>query len=239
MKNKERHDIKTDRFQEFLVIAEDFFVDNAKTIGYTVLGIVVILALYLGITGYLNSREESASFALHSALQDFNEILSTPDPEAETIDEVRAELSVVATEHGGTHAASLAEFYMALLSLRKGELDSAEESLVKLANNSPGELKQLARISLSGVQVSSGDYLEAAELFKTLAERYRGDSARLFSFQSAEMFYRAGEQSMALEMYRRTASGNGEGIEDVLFSPAQQKRIETRTAQLSDSGQQQ
>lgn len=226
MKGKERHDIKTDKFQELLLRLEEFVLDNAKTILYSIIGIIAVLVLYFGITGFLTSQQENASFALHKQMPDVNKVLalSTSEFTDEDINKARAGLQTVVDEHNGTVAANQAKLYLGILEFQNGSIENAEKVLDEFVSNSGGQITDMAKLALSGIKVSNGNYSEAAEMFKRLAEKTSGDSARLFSYQSAVMFQKAGDQDNATTMFNRTSTTKEN---DALFSPQQKKVIET------------
>jgi len=220
----QHHEVGAGKFDEFLMRAEDFFVDNIQKIVITIGGILVLMLLFFLVTGYFEGQQEEASMFLNDHLDNYSAVISSPDPDMSTLEAARKDLSAVIDKYNGSVTGEIATLYLGVVNLRDNEIESAEENFNVILNSGNAELKQMASVALSSMQINAEDFEQAAELFEQMANRSAGDQKRLFAFRSGELYSKSGNEAKARAMFQLTRSSKED---DFLFqNPAQQRLID-------------
>ena len=230
MKAKERHDIKTDKFLEFVTRAEDFIVDNAKKIGLIVLSAVVILALWLGGMWFMDSREQAGANDLNELLASFTAAQVASALNDELLAEFDTEFTAVVDSHGGTAAAIIARYYLGIVKGIQGDEEAAVEQFRTVLDSRHTLFWTLAAKELGDILLGQEKPADAAEIFARVADSGdRNGPGAFYAFRAGESYELAGDKNNALLYYNKAKESETLGLDAALLN-----RIERKIQSLTE-----
>jgi len=172
--------------------AEQFIENNKQTIMSVIIGVIVVVGGYFGYTKmYLEPLQIDAEEQIWQAQryldQDSFELAMFGDGNFLGFEEISEEFA-------GTRAGDLANYYMGLISMQKGEFDLAIDYFESYSGND---------IMLSAIAIGTvGDaYMELDDPDKALASYKKAANTNPNDFTSAIYLMKAGKVAEALEDY--------------------------------------
>lgn len=224
MKAKERHDIKTDKFLEIMMFAEDFVIRNGKMISIAVGAVVLLLAITIGTMWYLDSRDNESSSAFNLVLPEVTNLLSADNPDAAAIEKVSASLADIQKNHGGTAAAIQAQYYLGMVMLKQGNSAGALEQFRAVSNSGHHWFSSVAASQIGEILATEGKFKEAAEQFAAIVNR--GDSANalaFYSWKAGDYYEKAGDKNQALLYYNKAKEVQTLGLDSALLGTIERR----------------
>lgn len=186
-----RKELKHDAFVEEVGHQVHFLAQHRKQV---VVGLVVVIALIVGIAsfvGYQRTRAAAANAALQDAVRLFNGTVTTEQAmgrvtfatTGERNRRVTEALEGIKSEYSGTDQAAAADYYLGLLNVEEGEYDAAKTHLQVAVAGAGPQYSSLARLTLANVLGIQGDVATAREhydaLVKNPSEVVPADRAKL------------------------------------------------------------
>lgn len=178
-----RKEIKHDKFVEEVGTAYAVARRNAPLILAAIGGVLVLIAVVVGVLLYLGQRERTAQQRLAEAI----EILEAPvapagetapapgtyRSEEEKLAKAEPILQEIVAEYGGRDAADVASLYLARLDVQRDQLDAAREKYAAFIEEHPRHvLAAAARMTLLELRLAAGETDQViAEVEKELAAR--------------------------------------------------------------------
>lgn len=177
--------------------AEQFIENNKQMITSVIVGVIVIVGGYFGYTKmYLEPLQLDAEEQIWKAQSYFDkdslELAMFGDGNYMGFEEI-------ADEFSGTRAGDLANFYMGVISLRKGEFDLAIDYLESYSGNDI-ILSAIALGAIGDANMELDDAGKALEYYKKAANTNPND------FTSAIYLMKAGKVAEGLEDYSDAVS---------------------------------
>ena len=172
--------------------AEEFIENNKQMITAVIVGIIVIVGGYFGYTKmYLDPLQIDAEEQIWKAQsyldKDSLDLAMFGDGNYMGFEEIASEFS-------GTRAGDLANYYMGVISLRKGEFDLAIDYLDSYSGNDI-MLSAIALGAIGDANMELDDAGKALDYYKKAARKNPND------FTSAIYLMKAGKVAEALEDY--------------------------------------
>jgi len=172
--------------------AEQFIENNKQMITAVIVGIIVIVGGYFGYTKmYLDPLQIDAEEQIWKAQsyldKDSLDLAMFGDGNYMGFEEIASEFS-------GTRAGDLANYYMGVISLRKGEFDLAIDYLDSYSGNDI-MLSAIALGAIGDANMELDDAGKALDYYKKAARKNPND------FTSAIYLMKAGKVAEALEDY--------------------------------------
>ena len=172
--------------------AEEFIENNKQMITAVIVGIIVIVGGYFGyIKMYLDPLQMDAEEQIWKAQsyldKDSLDLAMFGDGNYMGFEEIASEFS-------GTRAGDLANYYMGVISLRKGEFDLAIDYLDSYSGNDI-MLSAIALGAIGDANMELDDAGKALDYYKKAARKNPND------FTSAIYLMKAGKVAEALEDY--------------------------------------
>ena len=172
--------------------AEQFIENNKQMITAVIVGVIVIVGGYFGYTKmYLDPLQIDAEEQIWKAQsyldKDSLDLAMFGDGNYMGFEEIASEFS-------GTRAGDLANYYMGVISLRKGEFDLAIDYLDSYSGNDI-MLSAIALGAIGDANMELDDAGKALDYYKKAARKNPND------FTSAIFLMKAGKVAEALEDY--------------------------------------
>lgn len=170
-----KHDIREDEFRSFVSRAADKLQENPSLVVGVIVGILAVILLGVGVTSFLEAREEKANNLLSEALDIYRapivETDAKPDdpdePSFSNEEERRVRAKEALAKVGAGPASEVAELYLAEIALAEGDTESARKAWEKfLANNDDHILSLSVRLNLIQLDRDSGQEAEVVELLE-------------------------------------------------------------------------
>jgi tetratricopeptide (TPR) repeat protein len=220
MKAKERHDIKTDRFLETMIVIEEFFVDNAKKIGITLAAIVIIVAAWIGMSMMMEANAEKAALSLNDIYDDMFSASFTPDflDEAGEID-LKSRIDDHLTKFSGSAAAAIAEYQNGILANSRNDAETAKNSFLVLYNGKKDTLWALAADQLGQMELKEKNYTEAAAYYQKVADSNNSAlPSAYFAWKAGQAFDKADDTTLALRYYNKAKDSKYLALNSMLLA---------------------
>ncbi|HKJ69531.1 MAG TPA: tetratricopeptide repeat protein [bacterium] len=189
-----KKELKQDDLLEFLYKAERFIRQHKKLLSYTLLGIVVIVAMGLMMYNSRQNAEMQAAAALGSA-----QTLYDQGQYQQVIDE----LEPVIADYRGTRSAGVGVFYIASAYDRQGNESEAQKYYRQYLDRYDNDplLSASTLASLGAIHAEQGNHTEALDLYrKALRRAPHKFLAQQFTLAAAEVAFNSGRTSNAQSM---------------------------------------
>lgn len=231
MKAKERHEIKTDKFLDIMVGVETFIIRHARTIGFAIISIVVILIAWFATTSYIDNREDSASTALNLILGDINHFQSVESNGDSQAEEIVSKLKSILTDHGGTAASVAAKYYLASVYLKTDQQGEAETLLREVIDSRHPTIWQSAASDLGAILQTQEKFEEAASVYANVVKSGSSNvPLAFFAWRAGQCYEKLGDNAQALSMYNDAKQSQELPLDSLLA-----RKIETRIQMLSET----
>lgn len=186
---------------------ELFLENNAKTMSYVLLGLIILVALIFGYRALIVApRAEKAADMLAQA-QYFMEAAVPDYALALNGDENGPGFLDVVEQYGATPSGNLAKYYAGICYLKLDDLDNAMTYLEKYkpVKGIPGALVNAQNYGLQGdIAVQKGEYTRAVKLFdKAVEAADNGLTAPLYLRKAGLAAQAAGNRAEAVVYYQR------------------------------------
>ena len=176
-----RHQLKEDKFADAAKGTVTWAVGHRKFVTVATTVLLVAAAVGVGGWGFLQWREQKASFELGSALRTYHRALrpagtpANPDfpsfaSAAERAKTARAELQAVADHYSYTPSGKMARYYVGLAAMESGDNVAAERELKAVAASRSKDLAPLGKLALATLYRSQKRDAEAIQLYRELIE---------------------------------------------------------------------
>lgn len=219
MKAKERHEIKTDPFLDTMLKIQEYITDNGKTIGLGLVAILVVLIGWILVGNFLNAAEDKASTELNLLLSDFTIFQNTTEVNEKLTTKLEEGFQGVIANHGSTSSANIARYYLGLMELKKGNQEKALSSFEEVRNSSNVTFASMAASNSGNIYLEKGDYAKAAETFKTIADKGKGNLPQaFFAYKAGQAFEKAGDKNNALLYYNKAKDSGELGLDATLVN---------------------
>ncbi|MCF7810775.1 tetratricopeptide repeat protein [bacterium] len=189
--------IKEDKLVTYTAKAQTFYDQNKRTLLYGAIGIIVVIAIVIGINITRSSAQEKAAF---------ESLLARDALSRGNTDEALTHVNIILEDYPGTRSAAIAMMIKARIHEQNAELNEAAEVFKKLISDY-GEYDYLAfgaYYSLGSIYNSWGEYNEAARFYSTGASKYPKNFNAAYSLLEAALCYKkAGKYEQANRTLRR------------------------------------
>lgn len=218
MQSYTRRQLKEDKFAESAKGAMQWASGHQQGTLFTVLAIILAVALGVGLYFWHESQSEKANLALGDAIRTMEARLRAPGTPAgddlsftsmqERGKQAEKEFTAVADSYRWTKAGKLARFMAATAALQSGDRASAEKQLKSVADSGSSDTAPLAKLALANLYRSTGRDGEAAKIYKELIEHPVGTVSKAQAqFSLAEM-YESSDPKQAETIYKQIQTEN-------------------------------
>jgi predicted negative regulator of RcsB-dependent stress response len=214
-------------------LKEDKFAEAAKgtyawaghhqklvTLGSSVL--LAVVALGIGGWGFLQWREQKASFDLGSALRTYQRPLrpagTPPNPDfpsfasaAERAQTARAEFQAVADHYSYTRSGRMARYYVGLTAMESGDTSTAERELKAVADSRNKDLAPLGKFALASLYRSQKRDAEAIPLYRQLIDNPSASVPKTMAQLELASLYEEKQPAEAGKLYQQVRIENPTG----------------------------
>ncbi len=178
-------------------------------------GVILLLALVLGIQTYLNHRATAASEALGRVFNAYQAVLAGAADQKLSQGAVEG-LEKVAQEYGATLSGQQARLALGNLFAHLGEYQKAQKVFQGLLEEAglPGDLQALAYLGMGLAWEGLQKYGEAAEAFASAAKAAGPSLAAQAGMEQARALEAAGDKAGAERLYRamlKAGANRGQG----------------------------
>ena len=166
-------------------------------------GAVVLLAvagLLFGWRTYASGRDASAQKQLGAVISAFHDPGVKVDKER--FEKTIAEAQKTMSSYGSTHAASMAQYYMALSQDGLGDQPNAVKNLEEVIGRGDAEVKPVAQFALAGVYKKHGEFQKAIDVLKQL-EAAGTYSKSAVAYELGNTAEAANQKDVAQEAYSK------------------------------------
>lgn len=208
-----KHDIREDEFRSFVSRAADKLQENPSLVVGAIAGILAVILIGVGVTTYLEAREEKANDLLTEALEIYRapiiEADAKPDDPKERSfaneEERQARAKEALAKVGAGPASEVAELYLAEIALAEGDTETARKTWEKfLANNEDHILSLSVRLNLIQLDRDNGQEAEVAELLeRELASSKKSMPEDVILYELAVTREALEQTDEAVELYQR------------------------------------
>lgn len=204
-----------------------FIMENQKSLGFIIGGIVVLVLLYFGYQQfYLSPRAEKAATEIYKA-QQYAEVDSLYGKAIEG-DGSFAGFKEIAEEYNNTKSANVANAYLGGLYLRQGKFQEAIQALEKYTETGSEVLDPLVVGLLGDAHSELKDFKKAASYYKSAADKNKNSFTTPLMLKKLGLVYEAqNENKQALETYKKILSDFPTSAEATL-APALVSRVEAK-----------
>lgn len=208
-----KHDIREDEFRSFVSRAADKLQENPSIVIGVIAGILAVILVGVGISTYLQTREEKANDLLTEALEIYRAPIVETDAKPDDPDErsfaseeerrTRAKEALEKVSAGP--AAEVADLYLAEIALTEGDTEAARKTWTKfLASNEDHILALSVRLNLIRLDRESGEVAEVADrLEQELASSKKTMPEDVILYELAVTREALEQQDEAVELYQR------------------------------------
>ena len=221
MKKSERHRAKRDELVTVFERISAYTETHLREVALVAAGVVIAVLSGLGVSSWVEGRNERSSFLLGELIQAYRAPLAL-SPEAqqapagvvtyasagERDDKVIEIADDILARYGGSKAAPKALYYKALALTGERRYEDAAKTLDEFLRRYPGDfLAPLARFALARVKEAQGNPAEALIQFQALADDSGGAFPREEGLLGMARCQEAmGKKEEALKIYRRILS---------------------------------
>ncbi len=210
-----RKEIKHDKFVEEMETAFAVARRNAPAVVWAVAGALVLLALVAGVMLWRTRQENAAQKRLAEAIRIVEAPVAAPGEPAPGPDSYASEqekvakaepiLREVASKHGSTDAADVANLYLARIELGRGDAASARKKLEAFVDEHPDALlAQAAQVSLIDLRLAAGEAQQViGDLEKDVATADEGLPQDVALALLARAYEAAKQPQKARDAYQR------------------------------------
>lgn len=160
--------------------------------------VVGVAALFIGWRAYASGREAGAQKQLGSVINAFND--PTVKVEKDRYEKTIAEAQTTMKDHPATHAAAMAQYYMALSQDGLGDMPNAVKNLEEVIGRGDPEVKPVAQFALAGVYKRNGQSQKAIDLLKQV-DTSTGFSKSMVALELGSTAEAANQKDVAQEAY--------------------------------------
>lgn len=180
-----------------------FIMENQKSLGFIVGGIVVLILLYFGYQQfYLGPRAEKAATEIYKA-QQYVEVDSLYTKAIDG-DGSFAGFKEIAEEYNNTKSANVANAYLGGLYLRQGKYQEAIQALEKYSDTGSEILDPLVVGLLGDAHSELKDFKKAASYYKSAAEKSNNSFTTPLMLKKLGLVHEAlNENQAALVAYKK------------------------------------
>ena len=178
--------------------------ENLKAVIAICAAFVVGVCLVVGISAYLDYRNDQAAQAISQAYAEYVQIVAGQEQKPDLGPAVEG-LSKATAEYGATAAGIMGRLALGNLLLEKGDWAKAEELFSELSDEPDLALilKPLAWHSLGKAQEGQKKFREAAQSYATAAQGVGKSLKSVFMYDQARVLAAAGSKDQASSMYRK------------------------------------
>jgi len=199
--NKNVEDHNLEGFEVALSKSEQFIEDNSKIITYIVVGILAVVAMYLGFQKFYvdpqdNDARSNMFVAEHYFQRDsFNLALNGDGNYYGFLD--------IIDEYKFTKSANLAKYYAGICYLNLGEYEEAVSYLKKFSADDI-MISSVAHGAIGDAYSELGDYGNAISYYKKAATEKPNDfTTPIYLNKAAQLYEENGDYKKALELYKK------------------------------------
>ncbi|HUK12482.1 MAG TPA: tetratricopeptide repeat protein [Thermoanaerobaculaceae bacterium] len=209
-----RKQIKQDEFITFVDRGVHWMGSNWRQVAYGLGGLLVVAAVYWGITAYLGSRVDAATQAIAGALDVYDAPVGTTAPadaklkfatDGERLTAAAKAFEDVRSRYSLTPQARVASLYLARIAVDRGDQGEALRILSEITSkHSSDPIVRLAMLDLLRIRIARGD---GPQLAKELEDMASGRDPRLprdlALFELAKMWDHERKTDEANRLYRK------------------------------------
>jgi predicted negative regulator of RcsB-dependent stress response len=199
-----RKQLKQDEFVSTMDTVIHWFGGNWRPV-IGGLGVVcaAVLLWWIG-TSWSSARADKASFLLYQAMMAYEEELAGTEPAVEGDDAV-SKLQKVIASYGSSDQADVARVYLARMKMDDGDLESARDLLVDIADRRSNDaVGRVATLDLVHLRVASGQGSEVAqELEAMVAGVDRRLPRDVALYELGELYLRDKNYDQARQYFQR------------------------------------
>lgn len=189
--------------EEIVNSSEAFVLKYQKVITYVVVGVLVVVAAFIGVKNYVIApRAEKASTELAKcqqlfATEDFENALKGNDKGC-------VGFLKIADDYCCTDAGNLAKLYAGLCYAQLGKAKEAEEYLEDFDSSNDAMISPAALGALGNIYATNGKLDDAVSMLKKAAAKADNNSlSPTFLIQAGEILESQGKKSDALVLYKQ------------------------------------
>lgn len=202
--------------QEKVVGIEHWIESNPKLVGGIIGAVLLVVGGFFGYRYYMDGQEEQAQKEMFQAIRYFEKYI---DPLNDSIkfavegDGNNLGFRDIIEEFGGTPAASLANFYMGVITLNQGKFEAARLYLEDFSSDDL--LVQARAYSLIGdTYMEQKDYANAASFYgKASAYKPNKEFTPLYMMKEALAYEKLKQNDKASAIYQKIIDSYGDSPE--------------------------
>ena len=217
-----RHQLKEDKLADAAKGTVTWAVGHQKLVTVATTVLLVAAAVGVGGWGFLQWREQKASFELGSALRTYQRPLrpagtpANPDlpsfaSAAERARAARAEFQAVAGHFSYTPSGQMARYYVGLAAMESGDNVAAERELKAVAASRSKDLAPLGKLALATLYRSQKRDAEAIQLYRELIEHPSDSVPKATAQLELGSLYEEKQPAEASKLYQQVRIENPTG----------------------------
>lgn len=213
MRTTERHQLKQDRFAATAVETYSWAAEHRDKLLWGGLAVAVVIAIVVGISAYMSSRNEKANNELAAAMRSYDAPIGPANPAQPnepsfptTTDRAKAahtKFEQVADSYGSTDAGKLARYMGGVTAVQMGDTAMAERELNRAIDSGSTDVAALARMALAGVYRSTNRDPQAIELYKYVIDHPTNSVGKGAAQLELASSYEAKQPSEAIRIYQQ------------------------------------
>jgi tetratricopeptide (TPR) repeat protein len=210
-----RHQLKQDKFANFVSKEVQLATENRRSIIVAVALVAVALLIGIGTVTYINAQDEKASIALGNAMRIYTAPLRAPDAAAvpdtttftsgkERAQTALKEFSQTADKYSSTRNGKFARYMAGISASEAGDSKLAEQYLSEAASFRDKDLSSLAKFSLASLYRNEQRDSDAIRLYKELIDADSTTVPKTTAEFELAAFYEAKQQpAEAARLYQQ------------------------------------
>jgi tetratricopeptide (TPR) repeat protein len=178
--------------------ADSFFHENKKGLYIVIAGIALLFAGYFGYNYYMDGRNEEAAEMIWKAEYYFE--VDSID-KAMKGDNTYVGFEYIASEYSGTKTGKLAEYYLGICAMKKGEYQAAINHLEK-CDFDDEIVGAIAKGSIGDAYIELGNVEEGIKYFdKAVSHSDNNFTSPIYLLKAGLAYEKMGNYNKALEAY--------------------------------------
>ena len=181
--------------------------ENLKAVIAICVGFVVLVCLIVGISSYLDYRDNQAALSISEAYDKYVKIVADQDKNPDLGPAIEG-LTKATAEYGATPAGILGRMALGNLLLEKGDWAAAEKSFNEMTEETDLDqtLVPLAWYGLGKALEGQNKFQEAAQAYSTAAQGAGKSLKSVYMYDQARVLAAGGKKDDAASLYHKIAN---------------------------------
>lgn len=213
MRTTERHQLKQDKFATTAVETYSWAAEHRDKLLWGALAVAAVLAIVIGLSTYMSSRNQRANLDLADAMRTYNAGIGPANPAQPneltfptTADRAKAahqKFEQVADKYGSTDAGKIARYMGGVTAVQMGDNAMAERELKRAIDDGGQDVAALARMALAGVYRSTNKDSQAADLYKYVIDHPTNSVGKSAAQLELASLYEQKQPTEAVRIYQQ------------------------------------